>query len=377
MRTIERINQALKRKVLSPLCEMRDYRTKRHIIVIESDDWGSVRMPQRPEWEKLKNLGFAVDKRPYERLDTLESAEDLNNLFNVLSKYKDFKGNHPIITANMLMANPDFSEIEKSGYMEYSYEPISSTYKRYFGNDKALHLMKEGYDEGVFMPQSHGREHFNFRKWLKGLQQGDEDLLLAFQYGVCGIAPRNNPNMGNKIMNAFSIENKEEQEELNNIVAEGLELFEQFWGFKSKTFVAPCYLWNKQTERVLAKGGVQLIQTSRCCKSDVMIPLRYFYSGQRNKLGIRYSIRNLQFEPATNKNSTNVDALMQQVENCFAANKIAIFSSHRINYVSGIEPNNLKQTLNLLDEFLNRLLQQYPDIEFMSSDQLIEVFEQK
>lgn len=365
---------SLRNRALVSICSHKDFRTNRHIVVFESDDWGSIRMSNRKDWDTLLHMGYHVDKRPYERFDTLESAEDLEALFDVLRKYKDSNGNHPVITANMLMTNPDFEKIEKSGFQEYYYEPIAKTYERYFGNAKVLELMKQGVEEGLFMPQSHGREHFNVAQWMKGLQNDDEDLLTAFRYGMCGIAPKAHPEKGNKLLNALLAGNTEEQEEIDNIVAEGLRLFEKMWGFKSHTFVAPCYLWNEQTERVLAANGVELIQSSRASKPAYKSPSRYFYTGQRNALGMFYSIRNCHFEPAINEDGVSIESLMKQIDDTFAQRKIAVFSTHRINYVGGIDERNRQRNLLILDMLLTRLIEKYPDVEFLSSDNLINIF---
>lgn len=371
--SIQRVSSTIKHHVLSTWYSLKDYQSSRHLIVFESDDWGSIRMSNKKAWEELSSLGYAVDKRPYERLDTLESAEDLEALFEVLSKYKDCKGNHPVITANMLMANPDFERIRDSGFHDYYYEPIATTYERYFGNAKVIDLMHQGYESGVFMPQSHGREHFNVAEWMQGLQAGDEDLLTAFNYGMCGIAPKVNPERGNQIMAALKASNGKQQQQINGVVEEGLQMFEQFWGFKSKSFVAPCYCWSEQIERVLFDRGVSLIQTSRAKNESYLSPAKYYYSGQHNNYNQVYSIRNCTFEPATNEGGTTSEDLMKQVSKSFANHKISVFSTHRINFVSGIVERNRAHTLRLLDEFLNQLLKNYPDVEFLSSNRLIDI----
>lgn len=363
-------------QINSLLFERKDFRTTRKIVVFESDDWGSIRMSNKKDWDSLRKLGYAVDKRPYERFDTLESAEDLEALFDVLRKYKDCNGNHPIITANMLMANPDFEKIEQSGFLNYYFEPIAETYKHYFGDSKVLDMLRQGYEEGIIMPQSHGREHFNVTQWMRGLQSNDEDLMTAFKYGMCGIAPKNHPEQGNQLMNALLAIDEPNQKEIEKIVVEGLNLFEQLWGFHSQTFVAPCYCWNERIEQVLYNENVKLIQTSRINKKAYCSPKRYFYSGMHTDGGLLYSIRNCVFEPATVPGKSDVDALMAQIENVFKRNRIAVISTHRINYVGGIDINNRDKTLHLLQEFLTRLLKKYPNVEFMSSEKLIKIFEQ-
>lgn len=373
MPTIKSIYHSINDRIKTAYCERRDFRINRHFVVFESDDWGSIRMSKKKAWDELLRQGYAVDKRPYERFDTLESAEDLEALFNVLCKYKDCKGNHPVITANMLLANPDFEKIEKSGFQGYFFEPIANTYGRYFGDAKALELMRQGLDEGVFMPQCHGREHFNVSEWMQGLQAGDKDLLTAFKYGMCGIAPKAHPELGNNMMVALRARSEEEQKQIESIVNEGLQMFEKMWGFKSKTFVAPCYSWNEQLEKIMSDNGVQLIQSSRVKKKAYKSSERHLYCGQKNSYGQVYSIRNCKFEPATNEGGASVEALMSQIDNVFKRRKIAIISTHRINYVSGIDKTNLSHTLKILDGFLSQLLNKYPDIIFISSEKLLEL----
>lgn len=362
--------QSLKNRLRSAYCERKDFRTSRHIVVFESDDWGSIRMSSKKDWDELLKMGYAVDKRPYERFDTLESAEDLEALFEVLCKHKDCKGNHPVITANMLMVNPDFETIENSGFQEYYIEPIAKTYERYYGNTKVLELMKQGMEEGLFMPQSHGREHFNVAQWMRGLQAGDEDLLTAFHHGMCGIAPKAHPERGNQMMNALRAQDINEQEQIDKSVAEGLQMFEKMWGFSSQTFVAPCYCWNKATEATLVKNGVKLMQTSRSNKPAFNDTKHFYYSGQQSPDGLKYSVRNCVFEPSTNEKESSIDALMKQVDAIFAKQKVSVFSTHRINYVGGINEHNRTHTLELFDLFLVEMLKKHPDIEFLSSDKL-------
>ena len=371
---IQKLYNSINHRLQNKICERKDFRTSRHIIVFESDDWGSIRMSNKKNWDELLQLGYPVDKRPYERFDTLESVEDLEALFEVLSKHKDCKGNHPVITANMLMANPDFEHIKESGYQEYYYEPIETTYERYFGNAKVLELMRQGYECGIFMPQSHGREHFNVTQWLKGLRDGNEDLLTAFKYGMCGIAPKAHPEKGNQLMNALRATNEQEQKQIDKIVVEGLQMFEQMWGFKSKTFVAPCYCWNEEVEKILARNGVRLIQTSRYKKAAYNSPAQCKYSGENNTYNQYYSIRNCIFEPSTTDNTTN-ESLMKKVDMVFEQGKIAVFSTHRINYVGGLSEQNRKNTLLLLDGFIKILLNVYPDLEFVNSEKILSYYE--
>ena len=64
---------------------------------------------------------------------------------------------------------------------------------------------------------------------------------------------------------------------------------------------------------------------------------------------------------------------MKQIDSVFKRKNIAVISSHRINYIGGLVENNRTCTLELLNLFLRELLKKYPDVEFHSSDNLIDI----
>lgn len=47
------------------------WRTNRKIVVIESDDWGSVRMSSPENFERLKKAGISIEKSHYNLYDSL------------------------------------------------------------------------------------------------------------------------------------------------------------------------------------------------------------------------------------------------------------------------------------------------------------------
>lgn len=358
-------------KCCSHIYEKLDKRTPRHIVVIESDDWGSIRVPSKEVWNALKFDGYAMDTRPYERYDCLENDEDVKSLTEILLKYKDYKGNHPVLTLNYLSANPDFLRIKEDSYKKYSFVTLEETYQKSIYSSNVLTLIKNGINQGIFKPQCHGREHFNVLEWLVALQHGDKDVLIAFQYDMCGIFPKNNPTKGNQYMVALRSIDEKSQQYVCDTVAQSLEMFYNTWGYRSRTFIAPCYTWNDKIEDVLRNNGVDLLQSSRIRRSSDSSSEAYVYAGKK-KNGIIYGVRNCSFEPATNQNYST-KALMEEVDHAFRENHVVVISSHRINYVGGISNNNRIKNLILLEEFLSTLLVKYPDVEFMSSDQLIEV----
>ena len=131
-------------------------------------------MPSKEVYDRLLKEGYRVDKNCYERYESLATEDDLTALFEVLDKHTDYKGHHPVITANCAVANPDFEKIKANGYQSYYYEPFTETLKRYPHFERSFELWKQGMRAGMFQPQFHAREHLNVGRWMHFLQT-DED----------------------------------------------------------------------------------------------------------------------------------------------------------------------------------------------------------
>ena len=67
-----------KKELLQTITNVLAYKTNRKIVVCESDDWGSIRMPSKLAYSNLLKKGIGVDKSYlYDTLDSLEKKEDL------------------------------------------------------------------------------------------------------------------------------------------------------------------------------------------------------------------------------------------------------------------------------------------------------------
>lgn len=55
--------------------------------------------------------------------------------------------------------------------------------------------------------------------------------------------------------------------------------------------------------------------------------------------------------------------------NAFFWGKPAIICTHRINYVSNLNPKNKEYSLDKLRLLISKLLEKYPDIEFLDSSE--------
>jgi len=347
--------------------------TDKKIVVIESDDWGSISMPSLEIYTKLIEKGVPLGESSFAKYDSLESEEDLNELFNVLTKYKDYKGNYPCITACAVVANPDFEKIEKSNFNEYFYEPITETYKKYPNHANSFQIWKKGMDDKLLWPQFHGREHLNPKEWLKAIKSGNEFEKLAFDYRtLLAVTNQISSKRHMGYLAAFDYEELTELKNFENVIREGLDLFENLFGFRSTTFVAPTSIRSDYIDEYLSKYGIKYHQLGQqflpFAEGNKIIRNRLM--GSKNKLNQLYWRRNGTFEPSREWNYDWIGRVMSEMKIAFGANKPFVISSHRVNYIGSIIKGNRENTLILLDKLIKEMLALYPEIEFMSSDQL-------
>lgn len=354
---------------------VRGTRFERKIIVFESDDWGSVRVPNREVYEFLSKKISGFSNNPYNCFDSLESESDLNLLSEVLSLFADSKGHHPKFTLNFIVANPDFTRIEKSNFLKYYYSEFTESYKSYGYN--SFQALKEGINAQLLKPQYHGREHLNVVRWMKLLKDEQQEMLLAFRNQVFSI-DFFSKNKRNNIMAALDHNNKEEQLFSNHSLIDGLNIFKKHFGFVPTTFIAPCNVWHDDSEKILKEGEIKVFQSLYArqipTEGDQPYKIRYHYTGERNVNGQFYLVRNAYFEPSTLSNYPWVENCLKKINTAFMFNKPAIISTHRLNYTGGIFEENRGKNLTLLKELLGKIMSRWPDVEFMSSDELAQLY---
>jgi hypothetical protein len=363
----------IKSTLSNTLLNLPGWHTNRKIVVIESDDWGSIRMPSREVYDKCLKVGYPVDLNPYERYDSIASEEDLELLFELLSHFKDKNGNHPVITANCVVANPDFRKIQDSNFKEYHYELITETFKDYPKHRNNFNLWLQGKSNKVFYPQFHAREHLNVSKFMKALQENDPDVHFGFQHRMPGCIKKSSERNGNYYVEATRFFDLEDKQEKLKIYLEGLIIFEKLFGYKSESIIPPNYTWSKDYNFDTAKLGVKYIQGSRKFREpDFNNGAKYKtrYLGHTNKTGQISLVRNVAFEPTIQQHSEQVERTLKQISAVFFMKKPAIISSHRINFVGSIDVKNRDTNLNMLQEIIKKALKRWPDIEFCTSDEL-------
>ena len=354
------------------------WRTDRKLVIFESDDWGGIRMPSRSVYNHLLRKGFRVDEIAYERYDSLASEADLQSLFGILSAFKDCRNSPPVFTANAILANPDFKKIRENGYSGYEYELFTETLKRYPGHGGAFTLWKKGMEAGLFSPQFHGREHVNVPLFMEHLKQGVAELHTFFDSGLAGCVPRQGVAGGNRYVEPLNFRNENEKKGVMESLSDGLERFEEVFGNPSKTMAPANYYWHRDFEPVTAECGVRYLQGRRKMKhAGKNDPPRLLKKklGEKNQTGQLHLVRNVFFEPTLHRKvyTDPVDKSLAEMSAAFRMKKPAVICSHRLNYIGYIDPDNRDLNLKLLHSLLARMLKKWPDIEFVTSQELGEI----
>lgn len=357
------------------LSNVKGFKTNRKIVVIESDDWGSIRMPSRQIHQKLREKGYNLSNHPYCFNDALAGEADLSALFELVSAFRDKNGQRPKITANTVVANPDFDKIANNGFSNYYYEPFTETLKRYPYHLKAFDLWKEGIEKNLFIPQFHGREHLNVNLWMKELNDANSLFKELFNYQMWGLAGSYAYVSGINIQAAFDTNHPEELKDQKNILKEGLDLFERIFGYRAESFIPNNYIYHSDLNPDLKREGVKFIQGMRKQRHPLLNnkkrkAVRHCI-GKKNKFNQYYLVRNCEFEPNLQpSNFDNIGNCLKGIQNAFFWNKPAIISSHRWNYIGYINEKNRENNLQNFKKLLSEILKRWPDVEFLSSAEL-------
>ncbi len=351
------------------------------VVVIESDDWGSIRQPSRALYDTQMNRGSRPDRDPFFHYDSLERNEDLELLLEVLTRHKDAHGRPAVITSNYAVANPDFEKIGKCGFAQYHFESVEETLRSDPCCSQVKAIWKQGMDAGVWAPQLHGREHVQIEKWMKSLRRGEAETLWAFSNRMVSTAGSIASDNRYAYMDAFNYASAADnsREKIERIVRDAVQLFTHLFGLAPQTFVAPCYVWNDALEEALRLNSIDSMQGGWyqwVPEGEDSLRKRVHYNGEF-KGGQLHTVRNCLFEHSMFGSGDAVESCLKQMESAFRWHRPAIISSHRLNYMGRIEEANRGRGLRLLGDLLRRICRTWPDAAFISSGDLTDLYRGK
>ncbi|MDZ7755209.1 hypothetical protein [Rhodohalobacter sp.] len=366
----------IKNNITNNLKNIYGWKTDRKIVVFSVDDYGNVRVDSKEARDQMNKQGLKIMNR-FDALDTLETREDLEASYEVLSSVKDKTGRHAVFTPFALSCNIDFEKMADEGYENYYYELLSDTFKKlsekypkaYSG---AYDLIMEGIKEEIFLPQFHGREHLNLKVFEEKLKKRDHELMTALENrSFTSISMSGYSTISTAA--AFDFWEFEENEKFDKIIREGLTAFKKVYGYSSNHFNAPAGREHPIIHNTLNKCGVEYIDTP-FIKKEHQGKGKYKtiinYTGKQNRLGQTFLVRNVVFEPTEKRNIDWVPYTLKQIEAAFRWKRPAIISSHRVNFCGFIEEKNRLKGLEAVRKLLHEIVKRWPEVEFMAANEL-------
>lgn len=368
---------SVKQSIFNHLKNIPGWRTNRKLVVISVDDYGNVRLDSKKARENMDKAGLKVHSR-FDAYDTLETREDLEALFEVLTSVKDKNGNHAVFTPFALPCNINFEAMKEEGYQRYIYELLPLTYSKLATENPSIYngtwqLWREGIDKGLLKPQLHGREHFNVAELEEKLGAADKEVLTSLKNrSFTSISSSKYPTRS--WAGAFSFWKNEENILLKDIARDGFLKFKEVFGYEPTHFMAPTARASDEVLSQLADLGVLVSDKPLVEKNHLgqgKFEQRYHFTGKQHLANLKLLVRNVVFEPT--ENASAVEKALAQVDAAFRLNKPAIISSHRVNFCGLISEQNRTLGLSSLKKLLVAITVKHPDVEFISSEEFVKL----
>jgi hypothetical protein len=357
------------------------WKTKRKIVVISVDDYGSIRLDSKEARNALEKAGLKGQSR-FNMYDTLETREDLEILYQTLSSVKDKNGRNAVFTPFSIPCNIDFEMMKSTNYESYYFETLPETYNKLAVTNAGAYegtwgMWKEGIEKGLMKPQFHGREHLNVRFLEAKLAEKDRDVLVALENRSYTSIPYDT-NLKLDYSEAFDFWDVNENIKLQEILKDGLQQFERVFGFRATHFIPPSSKIHDSLLPILWKEGVKYIDRSLINNQHQGLgkyKRSISYTGKQEQEGLINIVRNVVFEPTEEKGFDWVGFSLKQIEVAFRWNRPAIISSHRVNFCGHIDPKNRMVGIIALKQLLDRIVEKWPNVEFMAANELGDLME--
>jgi hypothetical protein len=328
------------------------FRFDRPLLLIHSDDWGRVGTRDREGCEQLAHSGIQLGEKPYD-FYTLETAEDVIALEQMLGRHRDGTGRAACVVMNFVMANLDFRRMGQSAYDRLSLVPLDQGLPGKWERPGLFEAYRHGIGSGVFFPALHGLTHFCQAAVQQSLTDDREraELLRVFWQAETPYIYWRMPWIGYEYCNPrLGPRGYLPVETQDRLVREAAEIFRRFFGANPFSACAPGYRANDDTHAAWSRNGIRVIQSGQAAAAPFM-----------NELDILNLPRSIDFEPSLPYFS--VQECLRAAEQCFARETPAIVSVHSINFHSTLR-NFRDTTLKALDEFISELQAKYPGLLF-------------
>jgi len=327
----------------------------RPLVLFQSDDWGRAGIRDREGWEELRAAGLNLGEKPYD-FYSLETAEDLDALGGVLRKHQDSTGRRPSLVMNFIMANVDFDRCFDPGQKQIVLRPLTEGLPGKWRRPRLLEAYQQGIRERLFFPALHGLTHFCERAVARELAAGGEraELVKKLWHAQTPYIHWRMPWIGyeywdSELQPALRFLSATEQ---RDVITRAAEIFRELFAATPFSACAPGYRANADSRTAWFENGVRVAQNGPGGRKDP------YLDGN----GMLVTFRTVEMEPVVER--CNLEKLVTQVGENFAAGVPAVISIHAINFHSTIQDFRTP-TLQLMDEFLTTIEKKWPDLLYL------------
>jgi hypothetical protein len=344
----------------------------RPLVVLQSDDWGRVGVPDREGWDRLRNSGVNLGERSYD-FYSLETAEDVEALVSLLNRHRDSTGRPACLGMNFIMANVDFAKVSADNFRQIHLRTLADGLPEGWNRPGLFQAYQQGISAGVLSPALHGTTHFcraAAERHLNDAGERGELLRTLWNAGVPYIHWRmpwigfEYSDPGHNGREAFL-----SSETQAGMIVDAVKTFTRLFSKPPRSACAPGYRANKSTHHAWAKCGIQVAQNG----PGGSMPPHFETNSNSDSAAnsVLHLYRTVDFEPSAGQ-EFSVKACVRMAEDSFARGVPAIISVHSINFHSTLKDFR-SRTLRLLDEFLTALESKYPDLLYVRDQDLYDL----
>lgn len=330
---------------------------KEKYIIIESDDWGLERALNREsiDWMKKK---WGEENFSRWSLDSLESKEDLNLLFEVLDKYKNKFESPPVLTANFITHNFDYSSPDKLKFI-----PLSQGFNVETEDVRSMYF--EGIKKGYIFPQLHGYSHYDIVECENyfNSDEGKESFNAKFF-----VAKSTMRSFHLFLHGEFSIDNLKVK-----FLDKASDEFEKFFGFKSVSFIPPSFYFDPELKDLLKDNEIKLVQASNRLNSSRF--KKFHFPFFRKSHGFFMSVRNARLDPHKDYDF-NHEQCIESIDKAFESKLPAVIDFHRVNFAGKYDKQYRSRTLSELTKLFDKIFIKWPEVKFIHTEKLLTILNQ-
>ncbi len=324
------------------------------LVLLQSDDWGRVGVRDKEGYEQLRASGIRLGENPYD-FYTLETAEDVMALRDVLKRHRDYTGRSACLVMNFLTANLNFPKMVADNCRQIELLPLTAGLPGNWKRTGLVEAYRQGIADGVFYPALHGLTHFCSLAAEQALAKGGEraDLLRTLWKAETPYIYWRMPWIGYEYCNPEKPQaGFLSAEKQANSIRQAADIFKALFSITPVSACAPGYRANHDTHVAWSKCGVRVVQNG---SGSPLAP-------HMDDCEILNLHRTIDIEPT--QRDLPIEKYVQLADSCFSRGVPAIISVHAINFHSSLKDFRTP-TLQTLDQFLSALQAKHPNLLYV------------